>query len=59
MLIMAGDINSFAHKYCLSSLAATVAETGNNTTVHNLLRLEEQKHPNKIPRLDFSVARTL
>ena len=26
---MAEEINSFLYKYCLSSLAATVAETGN------------------------------
>lgn len=29
--IMAEGINSFAYKYCLSSLAATVAETGKST----------------------------
>ena len=29
--MMAEGINSFAYKYCLSSLAATVAETGINS----------------------------
>lgn len=31
MSMMAEGINSFAYKYCLSSLAATVAETGINS----------------------------
>ena len=30
-VMMAEGINSFAYKYCLSSLAATVAETGINS----------------------------
>ena len=31
--IMAEGINSFAYKYCLSSLAATVAETGKSAVI--------------------------
>ena len=30
---MAEGINSFAYKYCLSSLAATVAETGESVVI--------------------------